>query len=252
MSKANGDRVRDTICPTVATYRTEYRRCSNPAFDRRMTPHWDAVQSAMMYGGTTSRRATLREVNVPVGGVEKVSPGCVALIREPGRHHRISSWFPRAANQPDVGLGGRSSTFSDVTLAACANDIVPTGRTPSGSRHDMIQAQKGRTESMAAILARMIVAGEHAAAIELDFSLGNSAKTKHADDSGHRHVVANRANPIVPVGSELSFDDTEFRPIVVIVRDVLPLLPAHHFHKRLSCMVSFEEESERPPRTDHA
>ncbi len=105
---------------------------------------------------------------------------------------------------------------------------------------------------MAAILARMIVAGEDTTAIELDFSLGNSAKTKHADDSWHRQIVADRAHPIVSVDTELSFDDAEFRPIVVIVRDVLPLLPAHHFYKRLSCMVSFEQESERPPHADDA
>ena len=116
----------------------------------------------------------------------------------------------------------------------------------------MIQAQKRRTESTAAILARMIVAGEDRTAIELDLSLGNSAKTKHADDSRHGQVVADRANPIVPVGPELSFDDTEFRPIVVVVRDVLPLFPAHHFHKRSFCIVSFEEESERPPHADDA
>ncbi len=116
----------------------------------------------------------------------------------------------------------------------------------------MIQAQKGRTESMAAILARMIVAGEDATAIEFDFPLWNSAETEHADDPWHRQIVADRAHPIVSVDTELSFDDAEFRPIVVIVRDVLPLLPAHHFHKRLSCIVSFEEECERPPRADDA
>ena len=116
----------------------------------------------------------------------------------------------------------------------------------------MIQAQKGRTESMAAILARMIVAGEDATPIELDFSLGNSAKTKHADDSRHRQIVADRAHPIVSVDAELSFDDTEFRPIVVVIRDVLPLLQTHHFHKRSSCIVSFEEECKRPPHTDDA
>ena len=197
MSTANGDRVQATICHEVVTYETEPCSCSHPAFDRRMTPHWDAVQSAMMYGGTTSRRATLREVNVPVGGVEKVSPGCVALIREPGRHHRISSWFPRAANQPDVGLGGRSSTFSDVALTARANDIIPTGGATPGSRNDMIQAQVRCAEPMTAVLARMVVAGKDASPIELDLTLRNSGEAQHANDERDRQVIADRPNPII-------------------------------------------------------
>lgn len=197
--------------------------------------------------GTTLGSALLHEVNVPVGGVEKVFPGCVAIIRQFDRHGGVPPRLQGMPNQPDVGFGGRSSTFSDVTLAARANDIIPTGGAAPGSRNDMIQAQVRSAKPMTAILARVVVAGKDASPIELDLTLRNSGEAQHANDSWDRQVVAYRPNPIVPVGPQLTFDDAEFRPIVKGVRNVLIPLPTHNFHERASGMIALEQESERPP-----
>ena len=90
-----------------------------------------------------------------------------------------------------------ATPFADVATDAGANDVVPSRIAAATTGQDMIKAEFVGSESPAAILAAVAVAGENVAPVELHSGLGEAIIRQEPDDPRHQDFKMDRADEIV-------------------------------------------------------
>ena len=113
-------------------------------------------------------------------------------------------------------------------------------------RDDVIDAQLGRRETLAAVLTSVAVAGVNVTPIELDLLLRQAIVDQEPDDARDGDRETDRANPIVLLGLELFPQFADLTPAFKIVGKILTVLDMDDFGH-----VSAEQRK-RSPNVDHA
>lgn len=203
-------------------------------------------------GTVAGKVRRLLQLDVPIGDVEKLLPGGVAIVGELDRQGRASSGFDRLLDQLHPGLGGGSASFSDVALEATANQVFPGGGSALRAGNDMIQAQLRRAEPLAAVLATVVVAGEDVTAVEFDLLAGQAREGQHAYDPRNRDLKTNGSNPVVISRLELAPKGADLRPIIEVVGNVSAVLYVHDLRSRPGRSIIFAQQRESAADTDHA
>src|SRR5215469_7562652 len=101
------------------------------------------------------------------------------------------------ADQAHAGLAGGAAPFADVALQAGADDVLPGRPAAPAAGEDVIEAQLGGGEPLAAVLAAVAVAGEDVAAVELDLVPGQAVVGQQADDAGDLDLEVDGADEVV-------------------------------------------------------
>ena len=85
----------------------------------------------------------------------------------------VDEWTPlrtlRLLDEVHAGLGRRAVGFARVARDTGADDVLPRGRPSTISRDDVVEVQLAAVETLAAILAHIVVALENVVARELHF-----------------------------------------------------------------------------------
>ena len=125
-------------------------------------------------------------------------------------------------------LGGPPSFFG-ITAQAAANDVVPARRAASAARHHVVDTELAGGETLAAILAPVIVSCEEIAAVEAHGRLRHTIVAHQSDDARHLQRECHCPNELVLLAPfQLPPQYAQFAPRPKVVVGELAVLDVDH------------------------
>lgn len=192
------------------------------------------------------------QLNIPIRRVNELSPRGVSPIGQPDGHDRVAGGLDGFANEVQVRLGGRSTTFSDVALHASAHHIGPRRRSAARTRNDVIKAELRCREAFTAILTGVAIAREKIAPIELHFLSRQTGKREDAHDAGDDQMNAHRPDPVMFSRLEFALERADLRPVTEVVGHISSIFNIDHLRNRLAPGIALGEQGKRTPHADDA
>lgn len=108
-------------------------------------------------------------------------------------------WF---GDELHGGFAGQAASFLNVADCAATDNIVPGGLPTAAAGNDVIEAKLAGGETLAAVLAAVVIAGVDVSAIELDLQAWQAVVEEQANDAGDGDRQADSVDPIVAIGLE--------------------------------------------------
>lgn len=172
----------------------------------------------------TGRRDALLQLHAPVGVVEELLPAFVAGLAEVNADKRIVFRLGGLLDKLYTGLFGGSAAFGDVAFGAGADHIFPVRFSACAFGNNVVERKLSGGETLAAILAGILVAGEDVAAIEFYLAAGQAVVEEQADNAGDGDVEIHGGNPVATIRLEIALEFADLAPGLEIVVGVSALL----------------------------
>ena len=182
-----------------------------------------------LLGGAPQNEHFLFQFHVPVGMVEELLPRAVAIVTELDADDGAELGLGRFRDELHAGFFGQSAALADVALHATTHDVIPGVSAIAAARYDVVQAELGGGELLAAVLAAVAVAGKDVAAVEFDLLFGQSIVQQQPHNARHGNVESHGADPVVGMGLELSAELADLDPGLEVVAQVLAVFDVDHF-----------------------
>jgi hypothetical protein len=186
-------------------------------------------------GNLISTDLLLLQLDRPVGVVEEGPPRLILAVRHLEVQQGAALGLFRLANEVHVRLFRGAAALADVAVDASADDVLPTADAALAARDDVIEAQFGGWELLAAVLALIVVACEDVAAIELHRLLRQPVVVHQANDARHLNLAVDGVQPIVVHLTEVTRPIlAHFAPSLEIVGQKLTVFQTDYFSKILT------------------
>lgn len=125
------------------------------------------------------------EFHVPVGEVNEMLPAFVLVQSQIDLNERTPLGPLGLANEMHARLLRRVVGFAGVAGDAGADNVLPCGGTAAVAGNDVIEIQILAVESLAAVLAHVVIALENIMPGELDFLFGEAVEHDEQNDAGN-------------------------------------------------------------------
>src|SRR5438034_3126800 len=123
----------------------------------------------------------ITQFHIPISEIDKVLPEIVLWSRERNLDERPPFWPLRFTDQTHVRFARKAVALAGIAGDARANHVFPSRRSTAVARHDVIQIEFASIESLAAVLAGVLVALEHIVASKLRSEEHTSELQSHSD-----------------------------------------------------------------------
>jgi len=121
-------------------------------------------------------------------------PAIVPVQGEMDLHKRTPFGPLGFADEVHAGFARRAVGFAGVAGDAGADNVFPTGRATPVARDDVVEVQVFSLESLAAILAGVVVALKDVVPREFDFFFGHPVVQEQQDDARHANAKGDGVN----------------------------------------------------------
>jgi len=173
-------------------------------------------------------------------------PATVAGLAEVDADERIVFRLGGLLDEGEASLFGRPAAFFHVASCAGTNHIFPVRFSACAARDNVVEGKLSGGETLAAILAGILVAGEDVAAIEFYLASGQAVVEEEADNAGDGDVEIYGRNPVLAIRLEITFELAYLAPALEIVVCINTLLKRDYLSKLA------KEQRERPSGADYA
>ena len=165
---------------------------------------------------------------------EECSPDFIFWVVQLDRQNRALPGTFRFLHQLHSRLFRSSGSFLAVALEATADDIFPRRFASLAAGNHVVKTEMPEGQLHAAVLTRMVVAGEQVSAVETEGQLGDFVVAVQSDYPWNQNCKIDTADPLM-VQLLLHFvgqgEFTDFQPAFKIVVRVVAVLDVDHLGK---------------------
>jgi hypothetical protein len=190
-----------------------------------ITAHWSLITLS-----------SFPQLHVPVGQIEEMFPAIVMVETDVHLHKRPPLRPLRFANQVHARFAGRPVRLMRITRNTRTDNILPRRRPAAVARDYVIEIQIAAFETVAAILASILVTLENVVASELDLFLRQAIEQQQQNYARHPDPEGDRVNAL-----RMRLLLRKIVPLVEIVRLERSIIIVQN-HLR----AAFEQQRKRP------
>jgi len=139
----------------------------------------------------------IAQLDIPIREIDKVLPEIVLRRGEGNLDERPPFWPLRFTDQTHVRFARKAVALAGIAGDARANHVFPSRRSTAVARHDVIQIEFASIESLAAVLAGVLVALEHIVASKLYFLFRKPIEHQQYDHPRNANLKRNRHDHLV-------------------------------------------------------
>ncbi len=139
----------------------------------------------------------ITQFHIPISEIDKVLPEIVLWSRERNLDERPPFWPLRFTDQTHVRFARKAVALAGIAGDARANHVFPSRHSSPVTRHNMIQIEFASIESLAAVLAGILVALEDIVASKLYFLFRKPIEHQQYDHPRNANLKRNRRDYVV-------------------------------------------------------